>query len=449
MDLPSSYTGHGMQPALRPPCVRLIGALATLCLAAQPLRAQSGDFQREPISYGSAPAENAVETLIERTKADASLLRAHETRGYLPDLLEALEVPRSSQLLVFSKTSFQRDRISPRRPRAVYFNDDVYVGYCQGGEVLELSAYDVGLGTVFYTLDQRETERPEFTREGDDCLSCHVSGATGEIPGNLVRSVFTDRRGMPILSAGTFRTDPTSPFEERWGGWYVTGTHGEQTHMGNWLVRDEADPQGEGNARGQNVTDLSGRLDVEPYLTPHSDLVALLVFEHQTQAHNRLARALFTTRQALHYQDKLNEELGEPPDQEWSSVIKRIQNVGDQLAESLLFSGEAPLAAPVQGTSEFAEEFSRRGPFDRQGRSLREFDLETRLFKYPCSYLVYSEAFARLPERVRARTLSRMHAVLTGEDDSEEFAHLSPADRRAILEILRATLPGLPPEWHE
>ncbi len=438
-----------MQPNHRHLRVRLAWALAMLGLAAQSLHAQSGDFQREPILYGSAPARNAVEALIERTEADASLLRAGRTRGYLSDLLEALDVPRSSQLLVFSKTSFQRDRISPRRPRAVYFNDDVYVGYCQGGEVLELSAYDTKLGTVFYTLDQQQTEQPEFTREGDDCLSCHVSGATGEIPGNLVRSVFTDRRGMPILSAGTFRTDSTSPFEERWGGWYVTGTHGEQTHMGNWLVRDESDPQGEGNAEGQNVTDLAGRLDVEPYLTPHSDLVALLVFEHQTQAHNSLAQALFTTRQALHYQDKLNEELGEAPDQEWSSVTKRIQNAGDRLAACLLFSGEAPLTAPVRGTSEFAEEFSERGPFDRQGRSLREFDLETRLFKYPCSYLVYSEAFARLPQRVRARTLSRMHAVLTGEDTSKQFAHLSATDRRAILEILRETLPDLPPEWSE
>jgi hypothetical protein len=428
---------------------RLSWLLLALCLSAQQAPAQAGDFEREPILYSTAPAENAVEALLARLAEDGTLLRATPERGYLASLLEALEVPASSQLLVFSKTSFQRGRISPRRPRAIYFNDDLYVGYCQGGEVLEISAYDTQLGTVFYTLDQRATEQPSFTREGEDCLTCHVSGATGDIPGNLVRSVFTDARGMPILSAGTFRTDHTSPFEERWGGWYVTGSHGAQTHMGNWLVRDERKPQREGNASGQNVTDLSERLNLAPYLTPHSDLVALLVFEHQTEAHNRLARALFTTRQALHYQDKLNEELGEPPDQEWSSVIKRIQSVGDDLAEYLLLSGEAPLSDPVAGTSAFAEEFAARGPFDRAGRSLRELDLETRLFRYPCSYLIYSKGFAQLPARVKARTLSRMHAVLTGEDTSPEFGHLSAADRRATLEILRDTLPDLPAEWRD
>ena len=418
-------------------------------LATRPVEAQSGDYQREPILWSSAPAENAVESLISRLAEDPSILQATPEQGYLPSLLEALAVPSSSQLLVFSKTSFQRERISPQRPRAVYFNDELYVGYCQAGEVLEISAYDTRLGTVFYTLDQKAGESPRFTRAGDECLDCHVSGATRQLPGNLVRSVFTDQEGLPILSAGTFRTDHGSPFEERWGGWYVTGRHGDQTHMGNWLVQDERDPRSEGNERGQNLTDLSGRLDVEPYLTPHSDLVALMVFEHQAEAHNRLARALITTRQALHYQDKLNEELGEPPDKEWSSVTKRILSAGDDLAEYLLFSGEARLSAPISGTSSFAAEFERRGPFDREGRSLRELDLETRLFKYPCSYLVYSEGFARLPERVKRRTLSRMHAVLTGADTSEEFAHLSPADRRAILEILRETLPDLPPEWRD
>jgi hypothetical protein len=186
---------------------------------------------------------------------------------------------------------------------------------------------------------------------------------------------------------------------------------------------------------------------VANYLTPHSDLVALMVFEHQTQAHNRIAQALIGTKQALHYQATLNKELGEPADHKWESATRRIASAGEALAKYLLFCGEAKLDGPVAGTSEFAKEFAARGPFDKKGRSLREFDLTTRLFKYPCSYLIYSKGFQSLPAEVKAHTLKRMHAVLTGVDTSAAFAHLSAADRAAILEILRDTLPDLPEYW--
>ena len=184
-----------------------------------------------------------------------------------------------------------------------------------------------------------------------------ASSATGGAPGHLVRSVFTDRHGMPILGAGAYRVDHSSPFKERWGGWYVTGTHGKQAHMGNWAVENKRDPAAEGNEQGQNVTDLKSRFTVASYLTPHSDLVALMVYEHQTEAHNRIARALISTRQALHYQDTLNKELKEPADHRWESVARRIESAGDQLAKYLLFSGEAKLEGAVSDTSDFAKQF--------------------------------------------------------------------------------------------
>src|SRR5262249_27414426 len=213
-----------------------------------------------------------------------------------PAILKELNVPPSSQVLVFSKTSFQRERITPKTPRALYFNDDVYVGFVLRGDVLEVAASDPKLGTAFYTLDQEPDDKPQFFRQRDNCLACHASTATGCAPGLLVLSVFTDRTGMPILSAGTFRTDHSSPLKERWGGWYVTGTHGNQTHMGNWVVENKRDPQAEGNAAGQNVTDLKSRFTVANYLTPNSDIVALMVLEHQTECHNRIARAMIHTK---------------------------------------------------------------------------------------------------------------------------------------------------------
>ncbi|HEY1189843.1 MAG TPA: hypothetical protein VGE74_19495 [Gemmata sp.] len=428
---------------------RLTLLLVTVCVTAAPAAAQIDALERPPINYKTAQADNVIVALQKRIDAGRAKLKFADDLGYLPALLRELNVPPSSQVLVFSKTSFQRERITPKTPRALYFNDDVYVGFCLRGDVLEFSAVDTAIGTAFYTLDQEPAAdgKPEFLRQRDNCLTCHASGATGGAPGHLVRSVFTDRSGMPVLSAGTFRTDHTSPFAERWGGWYVTGTHGAQTHMGNWLVENKKNPAEGGNAAGQNVRELKSRFTVANYLTPHSDIVALLVFEHQAEAHNRIARALIGTKQAHHYEETLNKDLGEPAGHRWDSAKRRIESAGDQLARYLLFSGEAKLEGPIAGTSAFAKEFAARGPFDKRGRSLREFDLKSRLFKYPCSYLIYSRGFAALPKEVKDHTLKRVHEVLTGGDTSAAFAHLSAADRKAVLEILRDTVPDLPEYW--
>jgi hypothetical protein len=151
----------------------------------------------------------------------------------------------------------------------------------------------------------------------------------------------------------------------------------------------------------------------------------------------------------MHYQQSLNRELGEPADHVWDSTKSRIKHAGEPLVEYLLFSGEAKLTAAVAGTSSFRDEFSARGPRDRQGRSLRDFDLQTRLFKYPCSYLIYSPSFGALPGEVKDYVLSRLWEVLSGQDQSDKFRHLSASDRQAILEILRDTLPELPAYWQD
>ena len=208
----------------------------------------------------------------------------------------------------------QRHRISPKTPRALYFNDDVYIGYCQRGDVLEISAVDPQLGAVFYTLDQNETAQPQFTRQGDNCLICHGSSQTKDVPGHVVRSVFSDASGLPILASGTFRIDHTSPLSRRWGGWYVTGTHGGQKHLGNFIVTRESEPEEVVNDAGLNVTDLGERFNTSAYLSPHSDLIALMVLEHQTEMHNLIVKANFQARLALHEEAELNRELGRSAD---------------------------------------------------------------------------------------------------------------------------------------
>jgi hypothetical protein len=420
------------------PTMKLV-MLAGLCGLAGRLAAQ--EFEQEPIRYGQSEPQNRVSELIARVKAGEVKLQREEHFGYLRSLLKALDVPTESQMLVFSKTSLQRHRIAPRTPRALYFTDDVYVGFCQQGDVLEISAVDPQLGTVFYTLDQDSLQPIRLRRQTDNCLICHGSSQTKEIPGHVVRSVFSDAAGLPILSSGTYRVDQTTPLEKRWGGWYVTGTHGDQKHLGNLIVRDRVDPDEVDNSAGLNQACLDDRLDTSKYLTPHSDIVALMVLEHQTDAQNYITRANFLTRQAMHHQQALNRELKEPADHEWESTKSRIKSAGEPLVEYLLFSGEAKLTAPIRGTAGFAEQFAQRGPRDRQGRSLRDFDLQTRLFKYPCSYLVYTPSFAALPREVKDYVFRRMREVVSGRDLSDKFKHLSAVDRAAIGQILSDTLP--------
>jgi hypothetical protein len=421
-------------------------SVVTICLLSWVMATADGqEFEQEPIRYSQSKPENRVSRLVERIKAGETKLAHEEHFGFLRSLLAELEVPVESQMLVFSKTSLQRHRIAPKTPRALYFNDDVHVGFCQDGDVLEISADDPQLGTVFYTLDQDELLTPNIRRQTDNCLICHGSSQTKEIPGHVVRSVFTDASGLPILSSGSYRIDHTSAIEKRWGGWYVTGTHGDQKHLGNLIVRGKLERDEIDNSAGQNQTCLDGRLETANYLTPHSDIVALMVLEHQADAHNLIARANFLTRQALHYQTSLNRELKEPVDRVWDSTKSRIKSAGEPLVEYLLFSGEAELTAPIRGTSGFAEKFVQVGPRDKQGRSLRDFDLTKRMFRYPCSYLIYSPSFEALPLEVKGYVLRRMREVLSGEDQSEKFSHLSEEDRVAVREILEETLV----EWGE
>lgn len=421
-------------------------AAAVPCLGI-PIARAADEFERAPIEYSLSAPANRISRLQARLDRGEVKLPHEEVHGYLPAVLDALGVPIESQMLVFSKTSFQQRRISPRTPRAIYFSEDVYVGYCDAGDVLEVSAADPQLGTVFYTLDQQVTDKPRFQRQVDNCLICHNSSRTEGIPGHLVRSLFVDSSGQPIFSAGGRMVDHTTPLAERWGGWYVTGKHGSQPHLGNLVIRGKDVPRAVDNSQGQNVIELQDRTDIERYLSPHSDIVALMVLEHQTFTHNRLTKANFAARQALHYEATMNRALGNPAGTRLDSTRRRIESAGDELVDALLMVGEAKLTAPISGTSGYAETFARSGLRDAQGRSLRDLDLAGRLLKYPCSYLIYSPSFDGLPNEMRDYVWQRLWQVLSLEDHAERFAHLSHADRQAIVEILRDTKPALPEYW--
>jgi len=408
----------------------------------------AADLDREPILYSTAPTDNAITKLEKQLRDSKRELTNQGDLGYLESALKELKVPISSQVLVFSKTSLQRSKISPRTPRAIYFNDEVTIGYCQKGDVLEVAAADSQLGTVFYTLNQDPSRAERFTRQTEACLICHASSMNQGFPGHLFRSVSTDNRGELVLSRGSKRVDQTTPIPDRWGGWYVTGRSGSAGHQGNQIVggwewsKDQPSDPG-------NVTSLKNYFTVGHYLSPHSDLVALMVLEHQGEAQNRLTRSAFQTRLALHEQRELNKAFGEKPSYRSESITKRIEWACEPVVEYFLFSEEAKLAEPVSGTSAFTKEFAERGPFDTKQRSLREFDLKTRLFRNPLSYLIYSKQFDALPPEAKARIYLRLWEVLSGKDQSKPFAHLDAETRRTLREIVAQTKRGLPEYWKE
>ena len=399
------------------------------------------EFDRPPISYRTATPANAVTRLQERIDAGAVGLAHEKGFGHLRSLLAELAVPVSSQTLVFSKTSLQFDRISARRPRAIYFNDDVYVGFVRGGDVLEISVADPGLGTVFYTLQQQPAERPVFQRRIDDCLLCHG----GREPQHVIRSVHPDADGQPILAAGTVRVDHTTPLARRWGGWYMSGDPPADASMANRIYRERGtDPVPLDADRPFGERFRAGR-----YLSPHSDFVAATVLVHQAAAHNAITRAAFDVRRALHRDAELNRELQEPADRRWPSTDKVLDGSAADLVDCFLYLGEPALAGPITGDSGFAADFAAGGPRDARGHSLRDLDLRTRTFRHPCCHLVHGASFAALPAELRRRFWGRMAAVLAGREPAAKYQRLSAADREAIRAILLGTRPEGETIWLE
>lgn len=363
-------------------------------------------------------------------------------------LLRELEVPEASQVLVFAKTSAQNDRIDPAHPRAVYFSDTCYVGWVQGGKA-EVACAEANLGMVFYTVDFRENAlRPRVDRP-EDCLSCHGSVRTGRVPGLLVRSVYADAEGFPLLSLGTFQTTDASPLEERWGGWYVTGRHGGMMHLGNaWVDEETGIPRVMDPAAGNRWT-LAGLVNTAPYLRSTSDIVALMVLEHQTAMQNCLTRASMQVRTALYRQKMLYEETGRvAPEKPEGSALRVIEHAAEEVLERLLFLGEAELRhGGVEGNEEFQEAFRMGRKINREGRSLRDFQLLTRMFKYRCSYMICSESFRALPPEVKERIHQRLWTLLREGDPDGKFAYLSASERHRIFEILTDTMIERPSWW--
>jgi len=416
-------------------------ALSFLGLALKLFAQGMSEYDLPPINYSSTTTSNAADELDCALRSGA-LTQDHPDRlTLLRRVLNHLQIPAETQTLVFSKTSLQLDLIRPERPRALYFSDDSYLGYVQNG-LFELTVTDPNLGLVFYAIHPKE----RHVERSQNCLNCHGGSRTDKWPGVFVRSVYVNEEGNLHGDAPTAVIRHDSPLSERWGGWYVTGSHGRSRHLGNAIaLRRDGLPVIDVE-KGANLRDLSSFFDPSAYLRPDSDIVALMVLEHQCEMHNRLSRALLRTRKWLAYQKELDAAFGRPPSEEPTGTARRvIDDETERIVEYMLFCKEERLpSGGISGAGDFEKAFRANRRADAQGRSLKDFELERRLFEYRCSYMIYSQAFEHLPEELKRSVYRRLFAILNAETLPEKYEHLRPNERQAISDILLETKTEIP-----
>lgn len=393
-------------------------------------------YELEPILYLENEGEDSVKNYFEENKIDVQKWKFEPHYGYLRSALDALDIPVSSQTLVYSKTSFQITYITPQKPRAIYFNDEIYLGWVNGSDTLELSVASPQNGTNFYTISPRKN-KPDLYRETHDCLQCHGSSRTRYIPGHLIRSVYPKIDGHAIFKAGSDLVDLQLPYSKRFGGWYVTGLKSDD-HRGNLIFKETESGAEYHQQAPRFISPL--KLDHQSYLSKDSDIIAHLVLQHQAQVHNGLAKLTLTTQKALHDQ-KVFDELLERDGTLVESTLRRIHHAADDLLEALFFYEEATPFPDVDRHSTFKNYFEALGPKDKKDRSLRKFDLHTKLFRYPLSYLIYTDSYLQLPKIAKDYVNAKIKEVLNKDHVSEKYNYIDERDKGLVLSILKQTHP--------
>jgi len=419
----------------------LLGAVAALGQEAEP-------FEDPPINYSATKPNDRATKLNEAFQKQADEIRGWPARRRLRWLLEQLEIPVDSQLLVFSKTSQQRNLIGPKNPRVLYFSDEAYVGWVPGGAI-EVTLFDPVLGATFYLLDAQEDGAKPLLQRDNQCLSCHKSFE--RTPSLRARSIMPDAEGEALSGSSLSNLEPGTPYADRWGGWYVTGAPSPFRHRGNTVGKSEADFRTTDGQGGVTLQSLQAHFDTGRYPKPTSDIVALSIHDHQVYVHNVLAAANQTARLSLARWPATREILQLPADAPLAgSTLVSLASEADKVVAALLCRDEPPLPPDgLQGDGAFEKSYLKGRRADAQGRALRDLDLKTRLFRYRCSPLIYSESFRGFPPELRTLVLARLATILRAEAPPADYAYLPAAERQAIAEILTATLPDLPASWRQ
>ncbi len=403
----------------------------SLFLLTLPALAGSDYWELPPIRYSDTAAANTLTELAADLASGARKVTGTTGLERLKFVLDELRVPEESQVLVFSKTSHQNSLIRPSNPRSLYFSENTYVGYVPGGDI-EAIIQDPLLGPVYYLIEADSDGGLEIERDFSTCISCHATSSTEHVPGLLIRSVFPDENGRPLLAMGTRLVDHESPVRERWGGYYVTG-RSSLPHLGNrtYDENETAEPM------PSDLLDLENTIDITRYPRPTSDIVALLVLEHQCRMHN-----LFTAASMQYRRSIFLSRLLDPAAADSGSAGQVAHSMASKIVDCLFFKNEADLGEGIEGGEDFQKSFETRFPKSKDGHSLADFKLYGRIFKHRCSYMVYSEAFQNLPLEMKSLVLKKMHSALTGNDPAYDW--LKASEKSRIRAILASTLPDWP-----
>lgn len=419
--------------------LRLVLGLLTLLTGFA--RAQFfNDFDQPPHDYWTAQMNDPMTRLLAEIERGEKVIKEQPGLPLVRRLLKGLEIPVESQVLVFSRTSLQRGLVSPGNPRAIFFNEETYLGWMPEGRI-EIASSDPERGSVFFFQRKLDDRQGKLFVRDRVCIQCHAGSATNFLPGLLARSVFPDGRGRSIKSVDSFeRVGHNVALSDRWGGWYVTGGHEELRHMGNAIASRGARGVELISDKAVEQVGLKHFFDTSQYPIATSDVTALLVLDHQVSMHFKLMEASYIVRQAIHDAGWSGKEVPlEQPEQ----FERALRIATEQVVNHLLFADEVPIGGGrVAGDGVFVKSFLAGRVADSKGRSLRDFKLEERMFSYRCSYMIYSKSFTGLPEVLRKSIYRRLHEVLEPRLPVHRYDHFVPGERAAILEILNETVSG-------
>lgn len=427
--------------AVRAHC--LVFLLAPL-LSATSLRSQAfNDFLVPPHDYNSIRGRDAMSRLIERASAGGYAFGEETGLPLLRRVLAELGIPESSQVLLFSKTSLQREYIDPENPRAIFFNENGYVSWMPDG-LIEVLMFDPDAGGLFFIEElpeERSDPRVAFVKSRG-CTGCHSGSVTNFLPGPMARSGYVDAGGKRIGSIpGHIRMNHGVPLADRWGGFYVTGAHASLGHLGNALARKEQGKTVLDRPEAPVLSELSGLFDVSRYPRRDADALALLLFDHQIEAHNLLMELRYRWRLVEYERAKSGGEAS-------TIAMEGLERGLRRVVRYLLFADEAPLdGAALAVSSDSRRDFLASRRTDPEGRSLRDLDLGERMFSHRLSYMIDSQAFAEAPRDMRALVYEQLGGILLPEVAPDDFDYFDEGEREAIVSILRATKDDLPPGW--
>jgi hypothetical protein len=406
----------------------LLAVLGATCTAAWATTPSYQDFDRPPHRYWERTPSDRFSRLRPDLESGRVALDRDSELAFLASLLRALEVPAGSQTLVFSTTSLQLGLISPRRPRAIYFNEDTYVGYVPGGKI-EVISLDPDLGGVFYIFPIPRETAPLAIERATTCMNCHAGEDTREVPGLVIKSVIPGPRGGSLTAYRTGDTGHHLPLAERFGGWVITGLDPAAAHHGNVT--------GQLSAEGLRTfpVEPGKTFDWGGYLVPRSDVLAHLLHEHQAGFVNRVVEGTYRARAAR----AARSESLDP------SRVEELDRQAREIARYVLFADEAPLPqGGIQADPEFRGQFLASRKATAAGAALKDLDLKTRLFKYRCSYMIYSPVFAGMPDDLKFRVFTVMRGALDPGHSDPAFGYLAAGEKSAIRQILNETLSGVP-----